>query len=166
MSRSRAVRYRSFRYLVLLIAVVTVLAGSAFTGGIAVHAQGSSTIPACGIGLRLLVVSADGTEVALPAIESSLRYLGTPYTLHIATQNPNGLTPESLMDGCKARYNGIILTTASLAYTPDGGTHVDERADSGRVSGARVVRTNERCAAGDVVHVPDAGSRVRVGPWR
>ncbi len=122
MSLSRAVRRRTCRYLVLLIAVVSVLASSALTSGIAVHAQGSTTVPACGIGLRLLVVSADGTEAALPAIESSLRYLGTPYALHIATQNPNGLTPESLMDGCKARYNGIILTTASLAYSPDGGT--------------------------------------------
>ena len=121
MSIARGVQRRTFRYLVLLVALVAVLAGSAFTGGTSVQAQGSSTVPACGIGLRLLVVTADGTEVALPAIESALRYLGTPYTLHIATQNPNALTPESLMDGCKARYNGIILTTASLAYTPDGG---------------------------------------------
>ncbi len=122
MSISGAVRRPTFRYLILLVALTSALSGSALTGSIAVHAQGSTTVPACGIGLRLLVVSADGTEAALPAIESSLRYLGTPYTLHIATQNPNGLTPESLMDGCKARYNGIILTTASLAYSPDGGT--------------------------------------------
>jgi hypothetical protein len=109
------------RHLIFSVVVAFLVAGVVFTGVPSVQAQGSSSVPACGIGLRLLVVSADGTEVALPAIESALRYLGTPYTLHVATEHPNGLTPESLVDGCRARYNGIILTTASLAYSPDGG---------------------------------------------
>ena len=89
-------------------------------GGNRLHALTTPT-SACGTDLRLLVISADGSEVALSAIRWSLDYLGTPYTLYIASANPNGLTSSMLEQGCRALYNGIILTTASLGYSSDGG---------------------------------------------
>ncbi len=52
------------------------------------------------IDLKILVLSADGNEVDLPAIKQALDYLGTPYTVYIASQTPNGLTPDKLSNGC------------------------------------------------------------------
>ena len=116
-------RPASARFVPVIVAVAIALCGGflVLRDTAVARLQAQTAVPACGIGLRLLVVSADGSEVALPAIESALRYLGTPYTVHVATQQPNGLTWSALVDGCRARYNGIILTTANLAYTPDGG---------------------------------------------
>jgi peptidoglycan/xylan/chitin deacetylase (PgdA/CDA1 family) len=70
---------------------------------------------------RLLVVAADGNEPGLSTIEQVLGYLGTPYTLHMARQNPGGLTPELLATGAHGHFQGIILTTSSLGYF-DGDT--------------------------------------------
>ena len=75
---------------------------------------------ACGVDLKLLVLSADGKEAVLPAITRTLDYLGTPYTLHIASQQPGGVTTAFLKSGCRGFYQGIIQTSASLAFTPDG----------------------------------------------
>lgn len=69
---------------------------------------------------RLLVISADGTEAALPAIRAALDYLGTPYTVRVAsTAGP--LSSDQLSAGLRGRYQGVILTTGSLAYY-DGST--------------------------------------------
>ena len=66
---------------------------------------------------RLLVVSADGTEPVLGAIRQALDYAGTPYTLYVARNTPGGFTPALLrQDADHAKYQGIILTTGSLAY--------------------------------------------------
>ncbi|MDP9440300.1 MAG: hypothetical protein M3P49_16440 [Actinomycetota bacterium] len=70
--------------------------------------------------LRVLVIAADGKEPTLPAIRQVLDYLGTPYTVYVANQNPGGLTPNKLSEGCRAFYQGVILTTGDLAYDPDG----------------------------------------------
>jgi hypothetical protein len=68
--------------------------------------------------LKVLVLSADGSEVDLPAIEQELNFLGTPYTVYMSTKTPNGLTEALLDDGaCHAFYNGVILTNGDLAYT-------------------------------------------------
>jgi hypothetical protein len=48
--------------------------GLGFTSNLA--GQGS---PPCGLEMRVLVISADGTEAGLPAITQTLEYLGTPY---------------------------------------------------------------------------------------
>ncbi|MBA3826257.1 MAG: hypothetical protein H0X24_20450, partial [Ktedonobacterales bacterium] len=67
--------------------------------------------------MKVLVISADGNEVDLPAIKQALGYTGTPYTVYIAAQTPNALTETKLDDGaCHAYYNGVILTTGLLAY--------------------------------------------------
>jgi hypothetical protein len=76
---------------------------------------------ACGIDMRVLVISADGREADFPAIRAALDYIGTPYDVYIATENPGGLTPERLASGCRARYQGVILTTDNLGYFPQGG---------------------------------------------
>ena len=66
---------------------------------------------------RILVVSADGTEPVLGAIRQAADYEGIPYTLYVASKTPGGFTPAMLSDGgAHAFYQGIVLTTGSLAY--------------------------------------------------
>jgi hypothetical protein len=69
---------------------------------------------------RILVISADGNEVVLPAIKEALDYLGTPYTLWIASQHPGELTPDKLYSGAHASYQAVLLTTGNLAYNNGG----------------------------------------------
>jgi len=75
------------------------------------HIAAQST---CGTEMRLLVIAADGSEVDLPAITTTLNYLGTPYTLHIARQAPGTLTADALSSGCHANYQGVIVTTGTV----------------------------------------------------
>ena len=72
--------------------------------------------PSPTIDLKVLVIASDGQEVDLPAIKQALEYLGTPYTVYVASQTPNGLTPDKLSNGCHGFYQGIILTTGTLSY--------------------------------------------------
>src|SRR5205085_3076501 len=67
------------------------------------------------VDLRVLVISADGTEADLPAIKQALAYLGMPYTVYVASQIPGGLTPDKLSSGVHGFYEGVILTTGALA---------------------------------------------------
>jgi hypothetical protein len=71
--------------------------------------------------LRLLVVAANGEESTLPAIREVLDYLGTPYTVYVAREDPGGLTPERLSDGCRGFYSGVILTNGNLPYSAASG---------------------------------------------
>jgi hypothetical protein len=71
--------------------------------------------------MRVLVLSADGTETTLPAIREALDYHSVPHDVWIASQQPGQLVGTALSDGCAGRYQGVVLTTGSLAYTPDGG---------------------------------------------
>ena len=83
-----------------------------------VAAQSGAT---CGIDMRVLVISADGTEADLPAIRQALDYVGTPYEVYVATEAPADLTADKLASGCRAFYQGVILTTGNLGYSqPDG----------------------------------------------
>src|SRR5437667_946335 len=59
------------------------------------------------IDMQILVITADGNEANLPAIKQTLEYLGTPYTIYIATQTPGGLTPDKLGGGSHGYYQGI-----------------------------------------------------------
>jgi hypothetical protein len=68
------------------------------------------------IDLRLLVLASDGNEADLPAIRQTLDYLGTPYTVYIASKTPGGLTAEKLNLGCHGYYQGVILTNGTLVY--------------------------------------------------
>jgi hypothetical protein len=64
--------------------------------------------------MRILVVSADGNETDLPAIQAFLRQLGVPFTTLIATQTT--LTPQLLVTGATGNYQGVILTTGNLTH--------------------------------------------------
>jgi len=68
----------------------------------------------CGMDMRVLVISADGTEADLPAITTTLEYLGTPYTVYVAKTTPGGLTPDRLSLGCHANYQAVIVTTGAV----------------------------------------------------
>ncbi len=68
------------------------------------------------IDLKILVIASDGNEADLAAIKQTLDYVGIPYTVYIAAQTPNGLTPDKLSSGCHGYYQGVILTNGSLSY--------------------------------------------------
>lgn len=81
--------------------------------------SGSTQLPATGatVNAKLLIISADGSEPVLGSIRQAADYEGIPYTLYVATKTPGGFTPDLLSDGGgHAYYQGIVLTTGSLAY--------------------------------------------------
>jgi hypothetical protein len=71
--------------------------------------------------MRVLVISATGSEPSFGAIQDALGYHTVPFTTWIATQKPGQLTPDTLFTACVGKYQGVILATGSLAYSPDGG---------------------------------------------
>jgi hypothetical protein len=75
------------------------------------------------VDLKVLVLASDGTEADLSAIQQALDYLGTPYTVYIASQHPNGLTPDKLSNGCHGHYQSVILTDGQLVH-PNGSSSV------------------------------------------
>jgi len=77
--------------------------------------------PDASLAMTVLVLSADGTETVLPAIQQALDYHSVPHETWIASQRPGQLVPTALAAGCTGRYQGVILTTGALSYTPDGG---------------------------------------------
>jgi hypothetical protein len=77
--------------------------------------------PDASVAMTVLVLSADGTETVLPAIQQALDYHSVPYDTWIASQRPGQLVPAALAGGCVGRYQGVILTTGALSYTPDNG---------------------------------------------
>jgi hypothetical protein len=77
--------------------------------------------PDASVRMTVLVLSADGTETVLPAIQQALDYHSVPYETWIASQRPGQLVPTALASGCVGRYQGVILTTGALSYTPDNG---------------------------------------------
>lgn len=77
----------------------------------------------CATDLKLLVIAANGAEPTLGAIRNTLDYLGTPYEVVIAATAP-AITSAKLGSGCRAFYQGIILTSAELVYESAPGTYV------------------------------------------
>ena len=81
--------------------------------------SGSTELPVTSARLdaKILVISADGTEPVLGAIRQAADYEGIPYTLYVASKTPGGFTAGMLSDGgAHAFYQGIVLTTGTLAY--------------------------------------------------
>ena len=76
---------RACHWVVGLVVGALVAAASGVVG---VRAQEVTRAPSCGIELKLLVISADGAEAVLPAIQQTLDYLGTPYDLFVAATEP------------------------------------------------------------------------------
>lgn len=73
------------------------------------------------VGMRVLVVSPDGLDPALPAAEQALGFVGIPYDVWIASEHPGEFTSDKIAGPDAAYYQGIILTEGQLSYTPDGG---------------------------------------------
>src|SRR5947208_1517827 len=74
----------------------TAAALAALLGGSGAWLQAQAPVLPCGTEMRILVLSADGIEAALPAITQTLHYLGTPYTTYIASKRRGGLTADFL----------------------------------------------------------------------
>lgn len=73
------------------------------------------------VDMRVLVIAADGNETDLGAVKAALDNVGIPYTVLIAATTD--LTSAMLWDGVDhGYYQGVIMTTNSLTYSPDGGT--------------------------------------------
>lgn len=80
----------------------------------------STSLDCPSIDLRLLIISADGQESTLSAIREVLDFSGIPYSVYVATENPGGLTADQLSDGCRGYYQGVILASGNVSYSPDG----------------------------------------------
>jgi hypothetical protein len=102
--------------LTLMVAVLVALLGGVFVKPAKAALTNSST------DLAVLVVSATANDAALPAIRQALDFLGTPYTVHIASAQPGSLTAEKLFVGTRGFYSSVMLTDSQLAYSPDGTT--------------------------------------------
>jgi hypothetical protein len=73
------------------------------------------------VDMRVLVIAADGNETDLGHIKAALDNVGVPYTVMLARDTE--LTDALLWDGVgHGYYQGVIMTTNSLTYSPDGGT--------------------------------------------
>ena len=100
---------------VLLVALVAFL-----TGAFAKPTHAALTNSATD--LAVLVVTATPNDAALPAIRQALDFLGTPYTVHVASAQPGTLTAAKLFTGLRGFYSSVMLTDSQLAYSPDGST--------------------------------------------
>ena len=96
----------------MLLALLTIVSAKPAKAALA----GAST------DLAVLVVSATANDAALPAIRQALDFLGTPYTVHIASAQPGSLTAAKLFAGTRGFYSSVMLTDSQLAYSPDGTT--------------------------------------------
>ncbi len=65
--------------------------------------------------MRVLVISADGTEPSFGATMATLDQLGIPAQAYIVRRE-GPLTPEKLVQGATARYYAVVLTTSTLSY--------------------------------------------------
>ncbi len=99
--------------LALLLGLVLTVAGRS-----AAHAA----LTNASTDLAVLVVAATTNDAALPAIRQALDFLGTPYTVHVASAQPGTLTAEKLGTGLRGFYSSVMLTDGQLAYSPDGTT--------------------------------------------
>ena len=68
------------------------------------------------VAMKLLLLSGDGKELSLKALQLGLNYLGIPYDSVIGSTQP--MPP--LTENGKGLYQGILLATGSLAYQSDG----------------------------------------------
>lgn len=102
--------------LTLMVAALMAVLGGVFAKPAKAAVAGTST------DLAVLVVSATAGDAALPAIRQALDFLGTPYTVHIASAQPGSLTAEKLAAGLRGFYSSVMLTDSQLAYSPDGTT--------------------------------------------
>jgi len=111
-----ATRHAPRPTLTLMVALLVAVLGTVFVKPASAAVAGAST------DLAVLVVSATTNDAALPAIRQALDFLGTPYTVHVASAQPGTLTADRLASGTRGFYSSVMLTDAALAYSPDGTT--------------------------------------------
>lgn len=79
--------------------------------------------------MKILVLTATADDLTLPAIKQALDYLGTPYEVMVTAPVPTDpstnrlaskLSDLPLDTAINGFYQGIILTTGNLTYSPDG----------------------------------------------
>jgi hypothetical protein len=104
-------RLRLF-YTLILVAMVLGVSRKSAKGA----TEGNST------DLSVLVIAAQTNDFSLGPIREALDFIGTPYHVHVATEAPGSLISDTLRSGTRGFYAGVILTSTSLGYTPDGGT--------------------------------------------
>jgi hypothetical protein len=73
----------------------------------------SSAIAGASVDARVLVLSADGSEPDLPAIQSTLEHMGTPHDIVIASASH---LPPLTVTETRGRYQAVLLATGQLAY--------------------------------------------------
>src|SRR5690242_8591940 len=97
------------------VTVLALLILSMLVPGLVTAIASATPIPGNTLDMKLLVVSADGTETDYPGITAALDRMGVPYDKIVATQTP--LTAAMLSDApTHGRYYGIVLTTGNLTY--------------------------------------------------
>jgi hypothetical protein len=79
----------------------------------------ASTLFKQSLNMKLLVISADGTEPSFTAITFFLDRIGIPYDAVVLTQT--NLTLPTLNDSNNGFYQGIVLASGSLAYNTGTG---------------------------------------------
>ena len=92
-----------------------------FIAALVMAAGKSSAQSGNAVDIKVLVIAAQTNDFALATITEALEFAGTPYDVHVATENPGSLTLDSLRAGTRGFYSGSVLTSTSLGYTPDGG---------------------------------------------
>jgi hypothetical protein len=112
---SNLLRTRSSRFSPTLLFTVALVMSAAFVQ------LSRAALPGTSVNLRVLVITAETNDYTLAPIIEALEFQGTPYDLHVAAENPGALTASALRTGTLGHYNGSILTSASLGYSPDGG---------------------------------------------
>ena len=114
--RPAAATYASRPTLTLMVALLVAVLGGVSAKPAKAALAGTST------DLAVLVVGATTNDAALPAIRQALDFLGTPYTVHVASAQPGSLTAQKLFSGTRGFYSSVMLTDSQLAYSPDGTT--------------------------------------------
>ncbi|MES1208127.1 MAG: hypothetical protein ABUS79_19505, partial [Pseudomonadota bacterium] len=74
---------------------------------------------------RVLIITGDGTDSDLDAIQSTLQFLGTPFDVFNASAG-TALTADMLATGTHGKYNAVFLDTGNLSITGGSAFTADE----------------------------------------
>lgn len=108
----------SLRRCIISTALGAVLSVAALT--VVVPGTAAAQEVPTSINMKLLVIAATEDEPSLGGIKAVLDQVNVPYDVLIASTTP--LTERTLSDGQgNGKYQGIMLTTGSLAYNGPGG---------------------------------------------